>query len=109
MTAFSDIQARKTGFYFRKAIPPEIRHQFGGNREIVRSLGKDAAKARVKGRELSLQVERLIVAARESGGAIQLPFAVPPSLVRKPKAAHDRIRAKARRLNPIRSLREKQS
>jgi hypothetical protein len=67
MSALSDIQARKTGFYFRKAIPSELRHHFGGKREIVRSLGKDPAKARVKGRELSLHLERLIIAIREGG------------------------------------------
>ena len=65
MSLHSDIQTRGSSFYFRKAIPADIRPHFGGKREIIRSLGKDAARAKVEGRELSLQIERLFLTARD--------------------------------------------
>ncbi len=65
MSIREDIQTRDYGFCFRKAVPVDIRPYVGGRREIVRSLGKDATRAKVQGRELSLQVERLFLTVRD--------------------------------------------
>jgi integrase len=65
MSLHEDIQTRDSGFYFRKAVPLDIRLHIGGKREIIRSLGKDSTKAKILGRELSIKVERIFLDIRE--------------------------------------------